>query len=84
MAASDLPDFISPFTSGFARADVDGNVWVRETHTGMVYDVIGRDGKLADRVAISSGWMIAGFGPGAVYLIRTNGTGVQLAKAALR
>ena len=76
----EVPDVIAPFTTGFARADLDGNVWVRENHAGAIYDVIGRDGKLADRVTISTGWAVAGFGPGAVYLTRGNGLAVHLVK----
>jgi len=81
---SDLPDFIPPFTTGFARADAAGNVWVRENHIGSVYDVIARDGKLTDRVTLPAGSVVAGFGTAAVYFTRGNGLRVQLAKAALR
>lgn len=84
VAPSDLPDFIPPFTIGFAKADAAGNVWVRENRIGTIYDVINRDGKLAERVQISGGWTLAGFGPGAAYLTRGTGRTVQLAKAALR
>lgn len=81
---SDLPDFVPLFVPGSARADAAGNVWVRENRVGLVYDVIGRDGKLADRLMIPDGWAIAGFGPGAVFLMRGTGRMAQLAKATLR
>ena len=65
---SDLPDYRPPFLTGTARADGDGNIWVRENVAGSVYDMIGRDGKLVDRIAIPRDASIAGFGPGVVYL----------------
>lgn len=84
-----LPDYKPPFAAGGARADADGNIWVREIPTkpypGPVYDVIDGRGALVDRVIIPAGTAIAGFGPGGiVYLGRRDDAGVHLMKAAVR
>ncbi len=77
---SDLPDYYPPFTIGTARADADGNVWVRANPTaggavGIVYDVIGRNGGLVDRVQLPAGNTLVGFGVGVVYL--SSGAGLS-------
>jgi len=49
---------------------------------GPIYDVIGRDGLLVDRIRIPGGTSIVGFGPGGVvYLVSRTGAGVELARA---
>ncbi len=58
VSASELPDYRPAFSQGAARADEDGNVWVRTSATragaigGLIYDVINSQGALADRVQI--------------------------------
>jgi hypothetical protein len=69
--ASDLPDYRPAFSQGAARADVDGNLWVRTSATragsaGTIYDVINRRGELIDRIQIPAGRQIVGFGKGGI------------------
>lgn len=71
--ASDLPDYRPPFTSGAARGDYQGNLWVRTTspvgNAGPVYYVISREGKVIDRVQVPEQRLIVGFDhSGDVYL----------------
>lgn len=77
VSPSELPDYRPAIVPGTARADPDGNLWVRTTlnaGNGPVYDVIDRSGKLVDRVQIPNGTQIVGFGPdGAVYLVAREG-----------
>jgi len=85
---SDLPDYVPPFAMNGARADAEGDVWVRVDHAGpaggLVYDVIDRRGALIDRVQIPGGTTLVGFAPGFAYLTSRVGTIVQLAKARIR
>jgi hypothetical protein len=71
VSASDLPDYRPAFGQGAARADLDGNLWIRTSATragaaGFIYDVINRRGELAERVQIPAGRQIVGFGSGGV------------------
>lgn len=89
VSANELPDYKPPFAAGAARADADGNVWVRTIPTkpmaGPVYDVIDRQGRLVDRVMVPAGASIAGFGPGGVvYLGTRDAAGVHLQRARAR
>jgi hypothetical protein len=71
VAPKDLPDYIPPFTQGAARADADGNVWIRTSKfvKGQpVYDVIDARGELIDRVQLPPFRSIAGFGAGVIYM----------------
>lgn len=83
--ASDLPDYAPPFSAGSARADLDGNLWIRTSNVvagGSVYDVINGKGELIDRVQVPAGRVIAGFGKGGVvYMGVKEGTGVRLEQA---
>jgi hypothetical protein len=85
---ADLPDYTPPFTSGFARADAEGNVWVRANQPapvngGVVYDVINRKGELVDRVRLPNAVVLAGFEPGAAFLVSRGGGTVRLSKARI-
>jgi hypothetical protein len=86
--ASELPDYKPPFAMGAARADADGNVWVRLIATkpmpGPVYDVIDKTGKLVDRVVLPANSAIAGFGPGVVYLATRDEAGTHLKKVNVK
>jgi hypothetical protein len=82
ISASELPDYRPAFGQGAARADEDGNVWIRTSATrqgaigGLIYDVINSQGALADRVQIPSGRTIVGFGKGGVvYMVARDKTG---------
>jgi hypothetical protein len=88
--ASELPDYQPAFFAGAARADAEGNLWVRTIPTkalpgGPVYDVINAKGVLIDRVQVPKDRTIVGFGSrGAVYLLARDGNGttgrLELAK----
>ncbi len=81
----ELPDYAPPFTAGAARADLDGNLWVRTTivvNGGPIYDVIDASGKMVDRVVLPAGRVIAGFGKGGVVYMGVRETGgVRLEQA---
>jgi hypothetical protein len=87
---SELPDYKPAFFAGAARADNDGNVWIRTISSvagGPVYDVVNRKGELVDRVQLPSDHSILGFGPnGTVYLLNraTTSTSGTLEKASIR
>ncbi len=85
---SELPDYKPPFAAGGARADADGNVWVRLIATkpmpGPVYDIIDKDGKLVDRVVLPAGAAIAGFGKGSVFLATRNAEGTHLTRVRVK
>ncbi len=85
IAPNELPDYAPPFTAGAARADMEGNLWIRTTNAvngGPVYDVIDVKGELVDRVALPTGRVIAGFGPGGVvYMGVREGRTVRLERA---
>src|SRR5438270_4437800 len=72
VAASELPDYRPAINIGSAKADADGNLWIRTSATrpgavaGPIYDVVNRKGELVDRVQIPSGRQIVGFGKGGV------------------
>ena len=62
ISPSELPDYRPAFTQGAARADLDGNLWIRTTavrtgagSTDRLYDVVERKGELADRHADPGG-----------------------------
>jgi hypothetical protein len=83
---SDLPDYAPAFSAGgSARADLDGNLWIRTSNVvagGSVYDVINGKGELVDRIQVPAGRVIAGFGKGGiVYMGVREGTGVRLEQA---
>jgi len=85
VSASELPDYRPAFNQGAARADEDGNVWVRTSATragaisGAIYDVINGQGALVDRVQIPSGRTIVGFGKGGiVYMVARDKTGAWI------
>jgi sugar lactone lactonase YvrE len=80
VSPSALPDYWPPFGQGAAKADVDGNLWVRTTARradaigGPIYDVIDRTGKLIDRIQVPPGRQIIGFGKGGtVYMAARDG-----------
>ena len=69
VSASDLSDYVPPFTPGAARGDMEGNLWVRTTRGidgGSIYDVISPKGLLLKRVLMPPGRVVAGFGKGGV------------------
>lgn len=82
VSASELPDYRPAFNQGAARADEDGNLWVRTSATragaigGLIYDVINGQGALVDRVQLPAGRSIVGFGKGGViYMVARDKAG---------
>jgi hypothetical protein len=82
---NELPDYQPVFAPGAARADADGNVWVRTSAVrqgvvgGPIYDVIDGSGRLVDRVQLQPGRQIVGFGPrGVVYMTARDDRGAWL------
>jgi len=74
VSPSDLPDYQPAFFATSAKADDDGNIWVRTIPTkptpgGAVYDVINAKGEVVDRVQIPENRTIVGFGPGGVVIL---------------
>jgi hypothetical protein len=90
VSPSELPDYKPPFFAGSARADADGNLWIRTIPTkvipgGPVYDVVNRERGLVERVQVAAGRTIIGFGPGGVvYLAAREGTETYLERARVR
>ncbi|MEP6731176.1 MAG: hypothetical protein ABJE10_11085 [bacterium] len=89
VAASDLPDYTPPFARGSILADEDGRIWVQTSAiyanvTGVVYDVIDRQGRLIDRVEIPNRRLIVGFGQSGVVYLASEGTARQLEKTRIR
>ncbi len=86
----DLPDYKPPVGAGAARADADGNLWVRTipmrpSAGGLIYDVINRQGELFDRIQLPTGYQLVGFGPGKlVYLSNRDATGLHLSRVRLK
>ncbi|MCU0617276.1 MAG: hypothetical protein MUD17_09395 [Gemmatimonadaceae bacterium] len=86
----DLPDYKPAFAAGAARADADGQLWVRlnlplSPRQGAVYDIIDPTGTLADRIQLPAGHTLVGFGPGrVVYLTTRDASGLKLARVRLR
>lgn len=85
--ARELPDYRPAFSQGAARADVEGNLWIRTTapsDNGPIYDVINSKGELFDRVELPYGRVISGFGKGVVYMGVLDDTGARLEVARIR
>lgn len=84
VSPSELPDYRPVFTAGAAKADADGNVWVRTTAVrpgaaGPIYDVIDNRGELVDRVQIPAGRQIVGFAKGGViYMAARDASGTWI------
>jgi hypothetical protein len=81
VSPSELPDYRPVFTTGSAKGDADGNLWVRTTAArvgtpGQIYDVINGRGELIDRIQIPAGRQVIGFGKGGVvYLLARDPSG---------
>ncbi len=87
VSANELPDYAPPFSAGSVRGDADGNLWIRTSNVyngGSVYDIVNNKGVLTDRVLLPAGRVIAGFGPGVVYMGFRDGEGVRLEAASIR
>lgn len=89
ISPSELPDYKPVFGPGAVRADADGNLWVRTIPTkptaGVVYEVVDRSGKLADRVLVPNGSVIVGFGAGGVvYMGMRDAAGIHVQRTRVK
>jgi hypothetical protein len=73
VSINEMADYRPAFSQGAARADIDGNLWVRTSAVragsvggGPIYDVINRKGEVVDRLQVPAGRQIVGFGKGGV------------------
>jgi len=85
VSPSALPDYWPPFGQGAAKADADGNLWVRTSAKrvnaigGPIYDIIDRGGMLVDRVQVPPGRQVIGFGKDrVVYMAARDDAGAWL------
>ena len=66
--AKELPDFCPAVRQGQMRADPEGNVWILPNTSaaasggGLIYDVVNRQGEIAERVQLPKGRILVGFG----------------------
>lgn len=91
ISPAELPDYRPVFRQGAARADLDGNLWVRTSAvrtggvSGTIYDVVNRKGELVDRLQIPAGRQIIGFGRGGVvYMSASDEKGMWIERAKAR
>jgi len=90
VSPSDLPDYQPAFFATAAKADDDGNIWVRTIPTkptagGAVYDVINAKGEVVDRVQIPENRTIVGFGRGGVVILAAqDGMTTKLERARVK
>ena len=87
VALSEMPDYRPAFRQGASRGDAEGNLWIRTSRLvngATEYDVIDNKGELKDRVLVPQGRVIAGFGPGVVYMGVLDGMTTRLEKARVR
>jgi hypothetical protein len=86
----EMADYLAPVRETGASADLDGNVWILPQTSlsakgGLLYDVVGPQGELVERVQLPAGRDIAGFGHGGVLYLshRIVGTGVFLERVRI-
>ena len=90
MPAAELPDYRPPLPGASARADADGNLWIRTIPSkpipgGTVYDIVSAQGELVDRLQLPPGYTLVGFGKGkVVYLSTRDAKGIHLARVRLK
>jgi hypothetical protein len=88
--ADQLPDYEAPFVSSSlsVMSDPDGNLWIqqRDDHSGAgtVYDVVGRSGRVMDRVRIPKGTQLVGLGHNVAYLSGRTGRYYSLVRVRVR
>ncbi len=89
VSPSELPDYQPPFFTNAAKADEDGNIWLRTIPTtpvpgGAVYDVIDRTGQVTRRVQLPADRTLVGFGTGGVvFLAARDGNITRLERTTL-
>ena len=85
-AASEIPDRFPAFHPRDVMADADGFIWVARPadRTGRVYDLINRDGRVAERVRIPVGQVVVGLGPGRTVYVMDDGAKGTLRRSRVR
>ncbi len=83
-----LRDYDPPFRVSATRVDYDDNIWIQSyrpgIRTGLLYDVVNRQGVLMYRMQLPADYSLFGFGPrGDVYLIHFVGNTGYLARTTL-
>jgi hypothetical protein len=84
-----MADYIAPIRENAVRPDLDGNIWILPTTSagakgGLLYDVVGPQGDLVERVQLPGGRDIAGFGKGGVlYLSHQTGAGIAIERVKI-
>ncbi len=88
--ASELPDYMPPvLRSGTMTVDPAGNLWIlpstsAQSGSGLLYDVIDRQGVLFQRVRLPSGRALVGFGAsGHVYMSYRTAAGTLIERARI-
>jgi hypothetical protein len=90
VSPTELPDYQPAFFATSAKADDDGNIWIRTIPTkpqagGAVYDVVNGRGEVIDRVQIPENRTIVGFGPGGVVILAArDGMNTKLERARVK
>ena len=79
-----------PIRGGAVLADRDGNVWIIPATSleakggGLLYDVVNRNGELAERVQLPPNRTVVGFGRGGVvYLSWLDATGWHIERRTI-
>ena len=86
----EMSDFDAPMQPGAAIADYGTNIWIAphysgDANSGVLYDVISKQGVIIYRVQFPFGYALAGFGPGGdFYVLRIVGKTGFLERAKLR
>jgi hypothetical protein len=67
----ELPDYYPPIRAGQVKADPDGNIWLLPTTSklagsGLLFDVVNRNGVVVERVRLPAERNLVGFGPGGI------------------
>lgn len=67
VSLNELSDYESALGNGAVMADQNGRLWIlprnrRSATTGLVYDIVGKEGSLVDRVRLPKDWALVGFG----------------------
>jgi len=85
-----MADYEQPITTGAVKADLNARLWI-VPHTsasaqgGVLYDVVNRQGQLAERVQFPKNHALVGFGPkGEVYVLRIEGKNGFLERRKVR
>ncbi|MEP6778488.1 MAG: hypothetical protein ABJC26_01260 [Gemmatimonadaceae bacterium] len=87
---SKMADYMPPIAPGSLKVDLKGNLWIvprtsSSAAGGVLYDVVGKDGEVKERVQFPKGYALAGFGEkDEVYVLRIEGKTGFLEKAKLR